>query len=60
MGTAQPTGDTVADTHDDPNAAPMHHDIRPDFTSAQVTIAAVLGVVAIVAGIVFGVALANN
>lgn len=46
--------------HDDPEAAPMHHDIDERFTSFQIGAAAVLGVAAVVLGVVFGVTLANN
>lgn len=44
----------------DPNAAPMHHDLKLDFTMAHAVIAATLGTVAIAAGIIFGIVLAND
>jgi hypothetical protein len=52
----------MADSHanDDPNVAPMHHDIDEGFSSLQIGAAAILGVVAIILGIVLGVVLANN
>jgi len=53
----------MADTHattEDPNAAPMHPDIKERFTRAQVAFCAALGAVAIVGGLVFGVLVVNN
>lgn len=51
----------MTDSHDaDPNVAPMHHDIRTQFAAAQMAIVAGLGAVAIIAGIVFGLLLAND
>ncbi len=53
----------MADTHattEDPNAAPMHHDIKEQFTRLQIAIAVSLGGIAIAAGIVFGLLLAND
>ncbi len=47
-------------THDDPNAAPMHHEIVERFTRAQVAFCAALGGIAIVAGIVLGIVLSND
>lgn len=46
--------------HEDPNAAPMHHDIDERFTEFQIGAAGFLGVVAIVLGVVLGVTLANT
>jgi hypothetical protein len=52
----------MAEAHgpEDPEAAPMHHDIDERFSQLHVGAAAVLGIVAIVLGIVFGITLANN
>lgn len=44
----------------DPNAAPMHHEIKERFSSAQVALAGFLGIAAIVAGLVLGMVLVNN
>jgi hypothetical protein len=44
----------------DPNAAPTHLDVRDRFSSLQVTVAAVAGVVATIVGIVLGLTLVNN
>ena len=43
-----------------PEEAPMHHDVDERFTSFQVGAAAVLGVAAIVAGIVAGLVFSNT
>ncbi len=53
----------MADTHatsEDPNAAPMHHDIKERFSQAQIALAVALGGIAIVAGVLFGLLLAND
>jgi hypothetical protein len=53
----------MAETHttaQDPDAAPMHLDVRERFTALQVTICAAAGAVAIIAGIVLGLVVANN
>jgi len=53
----------MADPHataEDPNAAPMHHEIQARFAAWQVTLAVVLGASAIVTGLVLGIVLANN
>ncbi len=47
-------------THDDPNAAPMHHEIVERFTRAQIAFCAALGGIAIIAGIVLGIVLSND
>ena len=53
--------DSLSDGHDvDPNTAPMRQDIRTQFTSAQMAIVAAMGILAITAGIVFGLLLAND
>lgn len=53
----------MADTHattEDPNAAPMHHDIKERFSQAQIAFAVGLGAIAIVAGTVSGLLFANT
>lgn len=51
----------MSDGHDaDPNAAPMRQDIRTQFAAAHMAIVAAMGVLAIGAGIVFGLLLAND
>lgn len=44
----------------DPNAAPMHHDVRDKFAGWQVGLAAVAGLAATVVGLVLGLTLVNN
>ena len=44
----------------DPNAAPMHHEVRERFAPVHVVIAATLGLTATVVGVVLGVVLVNN
>ncbi|MCC7366343.1 MAG: hypothetical protein IT303_18445 [Dehalococcoidia bacterium] len=56
----EPGADAHHGHHDDPNAAPMHHDIVERFSGAMVGYMATLGVVAIVAGIVAGLLFAND
>lgn len=43
-----------------PNDPPMHHEIVERFAPVHVLVAGFLGVAATVAGIVFGLLLANN
>lgn len=53
----------MADTHGqtpDPNAAPMHHEIKESFSTVDVTICIVLGLVAIAAGIISGLLFIND
>lgn len=53
----------MTDTHattEDPNAAPMHHDLKERFSQAQIAFAVALGGIAIVAGVVFGLLFAND
>lgn len=45
---------------EDPNAAPMHHEIVERFAAAQVAVAVGLGAIAIIAGIVLGLVLVND
>lgn len=44
----------------DPNVAPMHLDVRFDFREWEVFALGVLAALAIAAGIVFGIVLAND
>lgn len=49
------------DSHDaDNNVAPMHTDVKEQFTSFQVAVCTALGAIAIVAGIVLGIVLQND
>ncbi len=52
----------MADAHapEDPNAAPMHHEIVSDFSPIHVVICGVLGVLATLAGIIVGVIAVND
>ncbi|MGI8424645.1 MAG: hypothetical protein ACR2NO_11155 [Chloroflexota bacterium] len=51
----------MAGTHsEDPNAAPMHHDIKERFETVQVVIAGSLGMLALIAGIVAGLLFVND
>lgn len=52
----------MADAHgaDDPNAAPMHHEIHERFSSWQVAFCVVLGAIAIVGGLVAGLLVVND
>ena len=53
----------MADSHGpapDPNAAPMHHEIKEQFSPVEVAICVVLGLAALVAGIVTGIIFVNN
>ena len=55
--------DAHADPHHapaDPNAAPTHGDVRSSFSGGQMAVAWILGTVAIVAGVVLGLTLANT
>lgn len=49
-----------AHAHDDPNAAPMHHDIQERFTRGQELFCYLLALIALVAGVVAGVTIVNN
>jgi hypothetical protein len=44
----------------DRDEAPMHHEIQERFARLHVAVAAIAGLVAVVAGILFGVFLAND
>jgi len=55
--------ENVPETHattEDPNTAPMHHDIEERFSQLQVAFAIALGLAAIVAGVLSGLLFANN
>jgi hypothetical protein len=61
MGQIRIAGRPVAGTeHSDPNAAPMHHDIKEHFAAWQVAVCVALGSIAIIAGIVLGLVLQND
>ncbi|MGE5595993.1 MAG: hypothetical protein ACM3S1_08165 [Hyphomicrobiales bacterium] len=45
---------------EDPNAAPMHHDIQEQFSAFAVVLTGALLTIAIAAGIIFGLVLAND
>lgn len=47
-------------TAEDPNAAPMHHEIQARFAAWQVALAAGLCAGAISIGVILGIVLANN
>ena len=44
----------------DPNVAPTHGDVRSSFSRGQLAVAWILGAVAIVAGIAFGLTVTNS
>ncbi len=53
----------MADTHgaaEDPNVAPMHHEIQENFSSGQVLFAVLMAAVAIVGGLIAGLTIVNN
>lgn len=50
----------MADTHDDPNAAPMHHEIQERFSTGAVVFCYLLAFVALVAGVVAGLTVVND
>lgn len=52
--------DTHHDTPQDPNVAPMRQQVRERFAAFHVAAAALLGLVAIAAGTVLGIVLAND
>lgn len=58
--THEPGADAHHGQPDDPGAAPMHQDIKESFSNAQVAYVTLLGLVAAVGGIVFGLILAND
>ena len=55
-------GGPMADSHDveDPNVAPMHHEIQENFSTGQVTLAVLMAIIAIVGGLVAGLTIVNN
>jgi hypothetical protein len=55
----------MADTHDahaevDPNAAPMHIDVRETFSRGAVLFCYALAAIALVSGVVAGLTIVNN
>jgi hypothetical protein len=50
----------MADAHDDPNAAPMHHDIQERFSPGAVFFCYLLAFVALAAGVITGLTLVND
>ena len=44
----------------DPDAAPMHHDVREQFASFHVVLATFAGVAATIVGIILGLVLVND
>jgi len=46
--------------HDDPNAAPMHHDIQEKFSPGAVLFCYALAAIALVAGLVAGLTIVND
>jgi hypothetical protein len=46
--------------HEDPNAAPMHHDIQERFSQGQEFFCYMLALIALVAGVVAGLTIVNN
>lgn len=50
----------MADAHDDPNAAPMHHEIEEQFSTGAVVFCYLLALIALVAGVVAGVTVIND
>jgi hypothetical protein len=54
---------SMADSHGnvgDPNAAPMHGDIKESFSQVDVVICVALGLIAIAAGTICGIIFVNN
>ncbi len=49
-----------AHAHDDPNAAPMHHDIQERFSRGQELFCYVLAAVTLIAGVFAGLTIINN
>jgi hypothetical protein len=51
----------MADAHqDDPNAAPMHHDIQEQFSTGAVVFCYLLALAALVAGLAAGLTIIND
>jgi hypothetical protein len=50
----------MADSHDDPNAAPMHHDIQEHFSSGAVLFCYLLAAIALIAGVISGLTIIND
>lgn len=49
-----------AHAHDDPNAAPMHHDLQERFSRGQELFCYVLAAVTLIAGVFAGLTIINN
>ncbi len=55
----------MADSHDahghaDPNAAPMHHEIKETFSPGAVLFCYLLAAVALIAGVITGITVIND
>ena len=50
----------MADSHDDPNAAPMHHEIQEGFSRGAVVFCYLLAAIALIAGLVAGLTIIND
>lgn len=50
----------AAHGHDDPNAAPMHHEIQENFSAAAVLFCYILAAAALIAGVVLGITFIND
>ncbi len=50
----------MADHHDDPNAAPMHHEIQEKFSAGAVLFCYALAFIALVAGVITGLTVIND
>lgn len=53
----------MADSHgavEDPNVAPMHHEIQENFSGGQVMFAVLMAVIAIAGGLIAGLTIVNN
>ena len=46
--------------HDDPNAAPMHAEVRGDFPQSAVIFCYLLAAIALIAGLVAGLTIVND
>jgi hypothetical protein len=59
MAEMTPSHSTHA-TSEDPNAAPMHHDVKEGFTRGQILFCLALGLAAAAGGIIAGLVAANS
>ena len=55
-----PEFERMADAHDDPNAAPMHHEIQERFSTGAVIFCYLLALIALVAGVATGLTVIND